>query len=125
MIARIKYAPSRTPYALDLSSFAVDKRGWASVVAVWVTRKQGRTRVSSGQLRGFRDSTLTGFMVNFDGRYGGDCKARWDGESLWAPDLSPAEHAAEAARLDVILRGLPEVPDGYDGWYTINPKTTR
>ena len=121
----MEYAPSKRPYALDLGSVALDERGKSTVKAVWVTRKDGKTRVSEGFLWGFGHPTLDAFLSDFDARYGGDCRARWDGTTLWAPDYTPEEHAKVATRLNLAWANLPEVPDGFTGWYSIKAEKDR
>lgn len=51
--------------------------------------------------------------------YGGSVLARWDGKTLWGPDLSPAQVMAEATRLDAVLQALPALPPGFDGWWSV------
>ena len=119
MIAKTTSAPSKKPYALDLSSFRLDSHGKSTVDSIWVGRKHGETYVCIGHLWGYGHKTLDEFMANFDSRYGGQPEARWDGDSVWAPEKSYAEVAGYVAQLDPILNALPAVPAGYDGWYSI------
>ena len=117
---RISYAPSKTPYAIDWSRFESDSKGWARVPAIWVTRKDGVTRISEGHLQDLGPKAVDEFIERLDGRYGGRCDSRWDGYSLWTFEpASPDEVAEISDRLDAILESLPEIPEGYDGWWTI------
>lgn len=131
-----KFAPSKRPYAIDLSTFTVETgtltRADGTTItthrpriqAIWVGRKNGDTTISLGELGtgGFGATTLTEFLNDFDRRYGGTCKARWNGHDLWAPGYTPDAIAETAQRLDAILNALPDLPIGYHGWYTLTKK---
>jgi hypothetical protein len=51
-----------------------------------------------------------------DGRYGGDCEGRWDGERYWGAQ-EPAVIEQHLALLRPMLANYPNIPDGYDGWW--------
>lgn len=119
MIRRVAYAPSKKPYALNLGSFRVGGDGFARLDALWVGRKDRRTYVSLGELRDYGVASLEEFLATFDPRYGGDCRARWNGINLWAPGLPALEYAQTVAQLDAALTLLPDVPAGFDGWYSL------
>jgi hypothetical protein len=128
------FAPSKKPYAIDLNSFQATNKSYArsdgttypyttaSIDAVWVGRKNGLTYVTSGHLStgGSGCATLREFLDNFDPRYGGQAEARWDGTSMWAPEMAWVDTVAEQARLDIILKNLDAVPPGFDGWYQLS-----
>lgn len=134
-ITRMKrFAASKKPYAIDWDSFEVDTKeitrsdgskidfSTVQVNAVWVGRKDGRTYVSAGQLwdsEAVSSMTRDEFMANFDPRYGGRVEARWNGHDLWAPGASFDEVVEWRNELEPVLDGLPEVPQGYDGWYSL------
>lgn len=124
MIKASKFRISDKPYAVDLGSYSPDGSG--SLQAVWFRRRREayngplRTVACAGTLRGCLVpdlSTVERFIATFtDGRYGGDCRARWDGTNLWS-----LENEAERERLKKILvpmlAAYPEVPPLYDGWW--------
>jgi hypothetical protein len=96
------------------------------VSAVWFRRRREayngplRTVACAGELRGCQvpdSSTVESFLATFtDGRYGGNCMARWGGTNLW----SLADESARARYKGILvpmLAGYPEVPPGYDGWW--------
>jgi hypothetical protein len=115
------------PYAVWPGSYRLaDGSGAGEVDAVWFRRRRVghngpvRTVACAGVLRDYQQlgqETVAAFLAAYtDGRYGGDCKARWDGTSLWCL----ADEAARAAYLSVLrsmLAAYPGVPPGYDGWY--------
>jgi hypothetical protein len=119
-----KFRISDKPYAVDLGSYSPDGSG--SLQAVWFRRRREayngplRTVACAGELRGCLVpdlSTVEQFIATFtDGRYGGDCRARWDGTNLWS-----LEDESERERLKKILvpmlAAYPAVPGGYDGWW--------
>lgn len=127
-------APSKRPYAFKLDTFAQDRNGRWSVDAVWLGRKSGQTRISYGafsfwwQGRGVAhtDSEL-GFAdlaAHCDERYGGDpwyvCNEDgnlWVNPSPQTPSPSLQEQISIVEDLTAMLQGLPDVPDGFTGWY--------
>lgn len=116
-------APSARPYALNPETFRL---GGAShtIEALWLGRKDGKTRVSLGTLRLYalgnqRPKTLEDYFDVADPRYGGDPLYIWNGSSLWTdPSVpwSPSYHDKIVSKLDDVLNWLPEVPEGYIGW---------
>lgn len=118
-------APSARPYALNPDTFQL---GGAShtIEAIWLGRKNGRTRVSLGKLRLFakaadgpRPRTLEDYYDVADSRYGGEPRHIWDGTSLWTDPSVPWDpnyHRKIVDKLDDVLNWLPEVPSGYVGW---------
>jgi hypothetical protein len=115
-------APSRRPYGLVRQTFKRRDNLGMTVIAYWLGRRNGRTTVSFGSVhmwwQGMPESpTWEECLANIDGRYGGNCRARWDGESLWvAEEVPPQQYAEFVPMLDSVLRNLPDVPPGVDRW---------
>lgn len=126
MIRESTFRISRRPYAADLSSLTVtnpDGPGqsfYAEVTAVWFRRRHGVTAACIGRLWDYQDSRpadVAMFLRNHtDGRYGGDCKGRWDGTRYWGAQ-EPGVMAAHLAVLRPMLVRFFELPAGYDGWW--------
>jgi hypothetical protein len=135
-----KFQISKAPYAVQLASFSVDeqystytnpdgssRRGDTphyriEIPAIWFRRKDGVLSAQIGTLWDYlreRPADATSWLESaWDGRYGGNCSARWDGECLWAPDTTWERMVEDQAFLDAMLKGFPEAPAGYDGWWT-------
>lgn len=131
MIREDKFLISRKPYAVDLSSLRGNVgpdtgtyHGWIS--AVWFRRRQGVTIACIGDLWDLQDvkpASAEEFLLRHDdGRYGGDCTGRWDGESYWG-NVTLAEQERHLAILRPMLANYPAIPDGYDGWWTFQTRT--
>lgn len=140
MIREEKFLISRAPYAVDLDSLSVVMNygakhvagGWVedrtkqfyrcTISAAWFRRKSGVLSAHVGTLHGVRTTEPAGcieVLSRFtDGRYGGDCKARWDGDSLWAPESTWEQMREYEAFLRPMLENFPEAPAGFDGWWT-------
>lgn len=137
MIREKKFAVSRRPYAVDLSSLTVTTRtGYqgrlyypAAVRAVWFRRRRRGgygpggavvTVACIGTLRTSQDTrpeTAVEFLERHtDGRYGGDCEGRWDGVGYWGAE-EPDIRDEHLALLRPMLANYPKVPTGYDGWW--------
>jgi hypothetical protein len=132
MIRDEKFVLSRRPYAVDLDSLTTSESAnsssvYATVRAVWFRRRRShystgpmRTVACIGYLREYqpppRDAQHFLKEMN-DGRYGGHCEARWDGETLWAPEATEAQRQEFLAVLEPMLKNYPEVPPGFDGWW--------
>lgn len=132
MIRSDRFLISQRPYAVDLSTVTGDQhpRGErfafsGSVDAVWFRRQSGSTRACIGTL-GLWSHYLPRLLdlddphdilsADLDGRYGGDCHGRWDGERYWgAQELGAMEQHLTLLR--PMLDGYPELPSGYDGWW--------
>lgn len=128
MIREDRFLLSRRPYAVDLESLQVREIGegytTSTVTAIWFRRRRGETVAVYGHLWDHQNPPSLSaheFLARHDdGRYGGRALARWDGSTLWAPE-TPYEVAS--LRHAVLLRALtnyPEVPDGYNGWWTFH-----
>jgi hypothetical protein len=129
MIRETKFLISRRPYAVDLGSLRIrehDCAGGTKVYscnadAVWFRRRRGQTIACIGTLSNFQYQRLadtTQFLQQHtDGRSGGWYAARWDGRSYWSEDGTRGQQEKHMAVLQPMLAAIPEVPDGYDGWW--------
>lgn len=129
MIREDKFLISHAPYAVKLDSLKVTEYTrdsgtcyyGATVESVWFRRKSGVLTSHLGTLWDFqneRPADVAAFLqANDDGRYGGDCVARWDGESFWG-NVSLDAQTRYLAVLRPMLESYPEVPPGFDGWWT-------
>jgi hypothetical protein len=134
------FVQSHQPYAIDMESLTITERErdrtyvWARVNAVWFRRRRAqagrlRTVACAGELRELMDpepGDVEDFLARFtDGRYGGDCRARWDGETLWTvPELTEEQRAGYLAVLRPALAAYPAVPSGTCGWYTFHERAS-
>jgi hypothetical protein len=114
-----KHVMSHRPYAVDLSSLR-ENRGFHYVNAVWFRRRHGVTAACFGNLHTIQTpapTTAREFLERYDdGRYGGHCEGRWDGERYWGAQ-EPELIAQHLESLRPMLDAFPNVPDGYDGWW--------
>lgn len=131
MIRETRFLISRKPYAVDLNSLRgtrMDTPGGRNpysydgrIDAVWFRRRQGVTVACIGTLWDLQHpepADATQFLRQHDdGRYGGDCHGRWDGESYWG-NVTLAEQEQHLAILRPMLANYPAIPDSYDGWWT-------
>lgn len=111
---------SKTSYAVDLSSLSRTPTGRHDVRAVWFRRKDRKTSACFGTLWDYPRKDIANtleFLENFtDGRYGGNCIARWDGTTYWGEGEPEAiEHYL--GLLKPMLEEYPDAPEGYDGWW--------
>lgn len=129
MIREEKHLISHAPYAVDLSILGaqvyhgqVQNHYLYVIRAAWFRRRNGRTVACLGNLRTNQDDQATNVVQVLerytDGRYGGDCNARWDGSTLWAPNSTWPEMTAYEEFLRPMLDNYPAVPPGFDGWWT-------
>ncbi|WP_327359512.1 hypothetical protein [Streptomyces sp. NBC_01304] len=143
MIREDRFLISRKPFAVDLSSvtgelgphgdrFSIDGKA----DAVWFRRQDGVTRACIGTIMLWRhhlrepvplDTAQAILSADLDGRYGGDCHGRWDGDRYWGAQ-EPAAMEQHLAILRPMLDNYPSLPPGYDGWWTFQtprqPKTS-
>lgn len=126
-----RFVQSHAPYAVDLGSLCLKDRGVsrgtgqpfykAEVDAVWFRRRNGRTVACVGYLWNHQSpapGSAEDFLERFtDGRYGGECLGRWDGERYWGAQ-HPDVIERHLALLQPMLDNHPDVPPGYDGWHT-------
>lgn len=128
---------SKQPYAVAPNTFEVNERYstydsgkrlsespsyWISVEAVWFKRKSGLLAAHFGNLWDVKreaPADVTSWLEGMtDGRYGGRCVARWNGNDLWAPEVE-WDHQVELQKLLAdMLAGYPAAPAGYEGWWT-------
>jgi hypothetical protein len=137
MIRAGRLAPSRPMYAFDPATWAKDTWGNGfHVDAVWFKRKSGLLTAFMGSYHPMvchRDQspaepTYEAWIAAADdNRYGGAWLASWNGQGLLSYDqpISPEETAKRVQFLDAMLRGFPEPPAGYDGWWTFPKGPTR
>ena len=127
MIRDDRFLISQRPYAVDLDSLrgSVDDSGRrsyyrGSIGAVWFRRRRGVTVACIGTLWDYQDTeprdAVEFLQRHDDGRYGGGCDGRWDGERYWGA-LLPETIEAHRALLRPMLANYPAGPDGYDGWW--------
>lgn len=129
MIRTDRFLISKRPYAVDLSSLDArpDGERWdgtpmstARLGAVWFRRKNGVTAACIGTLWDIQappPADAAEFLRRHDdGRHGGDCDGRWDGERYWGAQR-PETIEQHLAILRPMLANYPDVPPGYDGWY--------
>lgn len=136
MIREDRFLISRKPFAIDLTTVTgkQHERGdrWSysgRAQAVWYRRKDGTTRACLGSLMLFShylpkpidvDDPLAVLSADLDGRYGGDCEGRWDGERYWGAQ-EPDVQEQHLAILRPMLANYPAAPEGFDGWWTFQP----
>ncbi len=129
MIRTDRFLISKRLYAVDLSSLTAERYTrqdgtpyyCGRIGAVWFRRKQGVTAACIGSLWDFQDGEPTSDPAVFlaahdDGRHGGDCYGRWDGESYWGTGTL-ADQEQHLAILRPMLTAYPAIPPGYDGWW--------
>lgn len=111
-------------YAVNLTSLRRKPSGYEGFFvldAVWFRRKHGITTAHVGVLWDLQRPEPTDAMEflerHEDGRYGGDCFARWDGEWFWAAGQDPEENARYLELLKPMLANFPEPAPGYSGWW--------
>lgn len=129
MIREEKHLISHAPYAVDLGSLSkqtyygqIQNHYRYTMKAAWFRRRNGLTVACLGYLNTSQDmetADVAEILARFtDGRYGGDCKARWDGDNLWAPESTWDQMKEYEEFLRPMLANYPEVPPGFDGWWT-------
>lgn len=131
MIRARRLAPSRPMYAFDPATWRLPLGlSWHTVDAVWFKRKRGALVAVMGTYdphvmrrddEPADDSYEAWIAAADDNRYGGSHLSSWDGVALLTtdPPRIPPEVAAErTAFLDLVLKGFPNPPAGYDGWWT-------
>ena len=130
MIRRDKFMSSRRPYAISLDDFDPVTREYpggrlftdAPMPAVWFRRRHGDVVACVGRLKESVHGTPPTDVEDFlsrctDGRYGGECLGRWDGDGYWGSEI-PATRDAHMALLVPMLENYPATPAGFDGWWS-------
>lgn len=137
MIREERFIQGHAPYAVDLASFT--PRGpdftQAKINSVWFRRRRGgwggAGEMTTVACAGYIPECLivpapadaADFLARMtDGRYGGQCLARWDGMRLWTtPEHNDPDHyKAYLELLGPMLANHPAVPPSYDGWWTFH-----
>lgn len=127
MIRENRFLISKRPYAVDLGSLRITERQGqrnpyyeGRIGAVWFRRAKGVTYACVGTLWDFQDQrpadAVAFLKAHTDGRYGGDCKGRWDGTRYWGAQ-EPEIAARHLALLRPMLDAYPAIPDGWNGWW--------
>ena len=135
MIRETRFLISRKPFAINLATVtleATERDGiyWlsGSCHALWYRRKNGTTYACLGTLRLWAQwlrekpdlSSPEAMLGNdLDGRYGGDCHGRWDGERYWGAQ-EPHVQALHLTVLEPMLASYPVLPAGHSGWWTFH-----
>jgi hypothetical protein len=138
VIRETRFVHSHKPYAVDLSSLRGSRTDTPEgrnpyyfggrIGAVWF-RGTTKTPVACiGELWDLQypePRHALGFLTAYtDGRYGGDCVARWDGTSFWG-NVTLEQQEAYLTILKPMLANYPALPLSYDGWWTFRmPKAT-
>lgn len=134
MIRREKFVMAHKPFAIDLDSIRIESHKerdgrffvGGSCDAVWFRRKDKITRVCWGTLGLWAhylpeaadiSSPQEFLSTDFDGRYGGECAARWDGQNYWGSQ-KPEVVQSDLDGLRPMLENFPRVPPGLDGWWS-------
>jgi hypothetical protein len=115
------FSASEFFYAINFNTLRVTSTDAAIVDAVWFKRKSGVLAVCMGHLwsRGRNSQFPDDFMRNFDGRYGGSTKYKWNGTEMWSEDNNFVDMMNAHKILDPILTNFPNIPENYTGWYSI------
>jgi hypothetical protein len=135
MLREPRFVQCHRPYAVNLATLTgsqhplgqTDFYAFSGVVhAVWYRRQNGTTRACVGTLKLWSHSLKTPLdlddprgvlSADLDGRYGGDCRSRWDGARFWSAVQDPGAQAADLALLGPMLENHPQPAPGYDGWW--------
>jgi hypothetical protein len=132
VIREDRFLISRKSFAIDLATVTGEQHERGDLItfsgkadALWFRRQHGITRACIGSLMLWDhylpepldlDDPTAVLTADLDGRYGGTCHGRWDGERYWGaqePDVIE-EHLAI---LRLMLAKYPALPPGHDGWW--------
>lgn len=125
MIREKGFVLSRGQFAILPASLVIvpSEHGPAAsclVRAVWYRRKAGVLRACTGYVREWVDPgprDVDDFLRRAnDGRYGGHCEGRWDGERYWGAQ-EPEVMEGHLALLRPMIEHFPLIPEGYQGWW--------
>jgi hypothetical protein len=118
-----KFIISKKRYALKIDEIELIKtsngRMKVYAPAVWFKKINGRINACIGYLWDCSgEENAKEWVENFsDGRHGGSLIAKFDGENYWGEqNIKKQKEYIEI--LSKMLKNYPEIPDGYDGWYT-------
>jgi hypothetical protein len=133
VIREDRFLISRKPFAIDLSTVTGSQHPRGDLYAfsgtanaVWFRRQGGVTKACLGLLKLWShylpaplnlDDPHAVLSADLDGRYGGDCHGRWDGERYWGAQ-EPFVQSLHLTLLEPMLANYPAIPDGHDGWWT-------
>lgn len=132
-----KFLISRRPYAARIGSLRTGRETrpdgtpfWlATVDAVWFRRKTGTLVACLGHLWDYQEvepTTVEEFLTRHnDGRYGGTAMGRWDGANYWGNGVTYKISAQHLRLLRPMLASYPNVPPGFDGWWTFHANKTE
>jgi hypothetical protein len=126
-----KFLISHRPYAVDLESMTVrpaPANHYSGIVtAVWFRRVSGVLSAHIGRLWDYQEvqpADATAFLQAYtDGRHGGMCTGRWDGETYWGSSLFLPDQEKNLELLRPMLANFPTVPPSFDGWWTFRTPT--
>jgi len=132
-----RFLISRKPFAIDLATVTGEQHERGDLIAfsgsadaLWFRRQAGVTRACLGSLMLWShylpepldlDDPHAILSADLDGRYGGDCHGRWDGERYWGAQ-EPDVQEQHLAILRSMLAKYPAVPPGHDGWWTFQER---
>lgn len=128
MIREDRFVISRKPFAVDLRSLRIVEHTRDNgshfyegrINAVWFRRRSGVTVACIGQLWDFQNAKPADgeafLAAHTDGRHGGDCHGRWDGESYWG-NVTLDVQERHLAVLRPMLAKYPEAPEGHSSWW--------
>ncbi|WP_127453052.1 hypothetical protein [Streptomyces sp. B29(2018)] len=133
-----RFLISRKLFAVDLDSLRGERTDTPQgrnpyyfagrINAVWFRRRPGTTVACIGDLWDLQHpqpANAHQFLEQHrDGRYGGDCHGRWDGDSYWG-NVTLEEQKRHLAILQPMLANYPAIPEGYDGWWTFHTEGAR
>lgn len=115
------YKASVMLYAIDWSTLRPE-RDWILVDYVATITKDGIPQVTKGELHWLphKDSgTKRDDLIAEVDTHDSYAIARWDGDYMWAPKTTLAKMVELSEELDPILKELPIVPVGYEGWFRL------
>lgn len=118
IIQSSKFTFSEYFYAIDMNSFKPSYGSRATMDAIWFKRTRGLTAVCMGTLSA-QAKNAEEFMINHDGRYGGNTEFKWNGVEMWSHNNKFLEMLDAHKIMDPILKGFPAIPKGYEGWFCI------
>lgn len=118
---RDKFSFSEFFYAINFDSINNSNSVFTTVDAIWFKKKDGIVAVCKGTLWAMTSNsqTVDDFIMNFDGRGGGNTHFKWNGTEMWSVNNVFLDMIEVHRELDPILRNFPAIPEGYTGWHSI------